>query len=84
MNDLWCIERIWARVSNKVYGEGHNQPKCLPELKRRVIKAWNLLNSKILRRAVHQMPLIVNEIIKRKGGRVSRFKQHGECRLSVE
>jgi hypothetical protein len=84
MDDLWCIERIWAVVSNKVYGEGQNQPKSLLELKRRIIKAWNSLNSKILRKAVHQMPLIVNEIIKRKGGRVSRFKQHCECRLCVE
>ncbi len=84
MDDLWCIERIWAVVSNKVYGEGQNQPKSLQELKRRIIKAWNSLNSKILRKAVHQMPLIVNEIIKRKGGRVSRFKQHCECRLCVE
>jgi hypothetical protein len=56
----------------------------LPKLKRRIIKAWNSLNLKILKKTVHQMPLIVNEIINRKGGRVSRFKQHCECRLCVE
>lgn len=38
MDDLWCIERIWAVMKNKVYGEGQDQPESLLELKERIIK----------------------------------------------
>ncbi|CAF4144754.1 unnamed protein product, partial [Rotaria sp. Silwood2] len=84
MDDLWCIERIWVVITNKVYGEGQDQPKALLELKRRIMKAWKSLDSKILRKAVHQMPLRMKEIVNKKGGRVTRFKQHCTCRLCVE
>ncbi|CAF4062404.1 unnamed protein product [Rotaria sp. Silwood2] len=39
MDDLWCIGRIWAVITNIVYGEGQDQPKSLLELKRRIMKA---------------------------------------------
>lgn len=84
LDDLWCIERIWAVVANKVYGGGQNQPKSLPALKRRIIEAWKSLDSKILRKAVHQIPIRAKEIVKRKGSRVGSFKQYCKCQLCVE
>ncbi|CAF0841086.1 unnamed protein product [Rotaria sordida] len=84
LDDLWCIERIWVVVANKVYGGGQKQPKSLPALKRRIIEAWKSLDSKILRKTVHQMPLRAKEIVKRKGGRFGSFKQHCKCQLCVE
>ena len=79
LDDLWCIERIWAVMTYKVYGEGQSQPQTLPELKRRIIKSWKSLDQKMLQKAVHQMPLRMKEIIKNKGGRVIHFKQHCDC-----
>ncbi|CAF2996548.1 unnamed protein product [Rotaria sp. Silwood2] len=84
MDDLWCIERIWAVVSNKVYSGGQKQPKSLPALKRRIIEGWKSLDSKILRKAVHQMPLRVKEIVNRKGDRAGSLRQHCKCQLCVE
>ena len=84
LDDLWCIERIWAVMTYKVYGEGQDQPKTLPELKRRIEKAWKSLDKKMLRKAVHQMPLRLKEIIEKKGGRVTQFKKHCDCRFCNE
>jgi hypothetical protein len=83
LDDFWCIERIWAVVANKVYGGGQNQPQSLAALKRRIIKAWKSLDSEILRKAVHQMPLRAKEIATRKGNRVGSFKQHCKYPLCV-
>lgn len=71
-------------MANKVYGGGQNQPKFLPALKRRIVEAWRSLDSKILRKAVHQMPLRAKKIVKREGSRVGSFKQHCKCQLCVE
>ena len=84
MDDLWCIERIWAIVANKVYGGGQKQPKSLPALKSRIIKAWKSLDAKTLTKVVHQMPLRLNEILNQKGGRIGSFKQHCECQSCAE
>ena len=67
LDDLWCIERICAVMIYKMYAEGHNQPKSLSELKNRIKKAWKSLDAKLLKRAVHQMPLRMKEIIFKKG-----------------
>ena len=79
LDDLWCIERIWGVMTGKVYGNGQSQPKTLTELKKRIIKAWKSLEVKMLRKAVHQMPLRMKEIIRKKGGRVTYFKKTCEC-----
>ena len=84
MDDLWCIERIWAVVGSKVYGGGQKQPKSLPALKRRIIKAWKSLDPKILKTAVHRMQLRMKEIVNRKGNRIGSFKEHCECQSCVE
>ncbi len=84
LDDLWCIERIWAVMAYKVYGEGQSQPKSLQELKKRIVKAWSSLDKKMLQKAVHQMKLRMMEIVKRKGGRICNFKQHCECEVCVE
>ena len=47
LDDLSCIERIWAVMAYKVYGEGQNQPKTLTALKNRIVNAWKSLNQKI-------------------------------------
>jgi hypothetical protein len=79
LDDLWCIERIWAVMTYKVYGDGQGQPATLDELMERIITAWKSLNVKMLRKCVHQMPLRMKQIIKNKGGRIVYFKQHCEC-----
>ena len=63
MDDLWCV---WAVMTNKVYGKAQNQPKPLPDLKRRITKAWKSLDSKLLRKAVHKMALRVKELVRKK------------------
>ena len=70
-------------MTNKVYGERQKQAKSLSKLKRRFVKAWKLLDSKMLRKVVHQMPLRMKEII---GGRVANFEQHCQrqlCRINI-
>ena len=39
LDDLWCIERIWAVMTYKVYCEGQNQPKTLTALKNRIVNS---------------------------------------------
>ena len=78
------VAHLWAVMTNKVYEKGQNQLKSLPQLQRRITKAWKSLDSKLLRKPVHQMLLRAHEIVKKGGGRVSGFKQHCECRLRVE
>lgn len=70
-------------MTSKVYGQGQgqDQPESLEVLKKRIIKAWKSLDVKMLRKAVHQMPLRMKEIIKKNGCRVTYFKQHCECDL---
>lgn len=84
LDDVWCIERIWAVMTYKVYGQGQGQPKSLDELKKRIIKGWKSLEVKMLRKAVHQMPLRMKEIIEKKGGRVTQFKESCDCELCHE
>ena len=74
LDDLWCIERIWAVMTYKVYGKGQGQPKTLEELKQRIVDSWKSLEVKMLRKAVHQMPLRMKQIVENKGARVVRFK----------
>ena len=84
LDDLWCIERIWAVMTYKVYGQGQDQPKTLAELKKRIIKAWKSMETKMLRKAVHQMPLRMKQIVKNKGGRITQFKESCQCELCKE
>ncbi len=71
-------------MTHKIYGQGQEPPTSLQELQKRIVKAWKSLDSKTLRKAVHQMPLRMKEIIKKKGGRVVNFKQHCQCPLCIE
>ena len=66
-------------MTYKVYGQGQCQPKTLEELKQRIINEWGKLEVKMLRKAVHQMPLRMKKIVQNKGGRVVYFKEHCEC-----
>ena len=84
LDDLWCIERIWAVMTYKVYGQGHEQPQTLDELKTRIITAWNSLQQKMLRKAVHQMSLRMKQIVINQGARVVQFKQHCNCEDCIE
>jgi transposase len=84
LDDVWCIERIWAVMTYKVYGDGKSQPKTLDELRKRINIAWKSLDKKILQKAIHQMPLRMKEIVKKKGCRVTHFKLHCECESCIQ
>ena len=84
LDDVWCIERIWAVMTYQVYGKGRRQPKSLAELKRRILRSWKSLDVDMLRKAVHQMPLRMKEIVKRKGSRITQFNDHCDCKLCLK
>ena len=42
------------------------------------------METKMLRKAVHQMPLRMKQIVKNKGGRITQFKESCQCELCKE
>lgn len=64
-------------MTSNVYKEPY--PKTILALKRRLKKCWSEISSGTLLKLVHQIPLRLKEIEKKKGFKIIDFKEHCFC-----
>jgi len=77
LDDVWCIERLWAIMTQNVYRDP--RPKDLAQLKQRIENEWSNISQATTLKLVHEMPLRMAEIVRKKGGRIVSLSAQCLC-----
>ena len=78
MDDIWCIERLWAILTPIVYRLP--TPETLDELRERVFTAWEQILPGTCMVLVHEMPFRIRKMVEKNGEKLThKLKEREKC-----